>query len=245
MNAAPWLTDPLFSALQERGWSVGRNVHIESRITGGDYLRARDLAKELIEQRVDVIVTMTTGNAVAARQVTSSVPIVMLGSGYPVEAGLAKSLARPGGNVTGVSVYAGTEIWGKYVSLTRELLPSLRQLGVLFDYVASDKELDPLLAELRSATRALNVALRFWRNRSDHDLTTTLSEVSTMPLEAILVTGGPVHAQPANVARINDFALRRSTADDQRSGHQRVPRRGADGLFVYRQRARGALREHD
>jgi len=208
-SEAPWLTGPLFAALSGHGWTVGRNLHVETRITGGDYQRAPALAKELIEQRVDVMVTMTTGNAVAARQVSSSVPIVMFGSGYPVEAGLAKSLARPGGNVTGVSVYGGTEIWGKYVSLVRELLPSLRGLGVLFDYVASDRELEPLLAELRGAARALNIALRFWRNRSDDDLTAALSDIANAPLEAILVTGGPVHAQPPNVARINEFALRR------------------------------------
>jgi ABC-type uncharacterized transport system substrate-binding protein len=208
VSDSPWLTAPLFAALKGHGWSVGRNLHVETRTTGGDYQRAPALAKELIEQRVDVLVTITTGNAVAARQVTSSVPIVMFGSGYPVEAGLAKSLARPGGNVTGVSVYGGTEIWGKYVSLARELLPSMRGLGVLFGYVVSDRELEPLLAELRSAARALNVTLRFWRNRSDQDLTAALSEIPNAQVDALLVTGGPVHAQPPNVARINQFALR-------------------------------------
>jgi len=207
--AAPYLTDPLFAALRDRGWSVGKNLHIESRVTEGDHLRAPRLAQELIEQRVDVLVTLTTGNAVAAKQVTSRVPIVMLGSGYPVEAGLAKSLARPGGNVTGVSVYAGTEMWGKYVSLARELRPDLRALGVLFDYVVSDRELDPLLAELRSATRSLNITLHFWRNRTERDLTLSLSEVEKTPIGVMLVTGGPVHSQPANTARINDFALNR------------------------------------
>lgn len=206
---APYLTDPLFASLRKHGWSVGKNLQVEVRITAGDYLRAPDLARELVAQRADLIVTLTTGNAVAARQVTSSIPIVMLGSGYPVEAGLAKSLARPGGNVTGVSVYAGTEMWGKYVSLARELVPSLRELGVLFDYVASDKELDPLLTELRDAARALNVTLRFRRNQVDRDLSVSLSEIKKTSIGAMLVTGGPVHSQPANVARINDFALRR------------------------------------
>jgi len=203
-----WLIDLLLAALKERGWVVGRNLQVELRSTEGDHQRAAGLARELIEQRVDLIVTITTGNAVAARQVTSTVPIVMLGSGYPVEAGLAKSLANPGGNVTGVSVYAGTEIWGKYVSFARELDPGVRRLHVLFDYVVSDKELDPLLAELHGAARAKNLDLRFRRHTNEVELAASLSAIETADASALLVTSGPVHFQPANVKRIDEFALR-------------------------------------
>jgi putative tryptophan/tyrosine transport system substrate-binding protein len=209
---APYLTDPLLAALRERGWVLGKNIQVESRETAGDPARAPGLVRELVEARVDVLVTLTTGNAVAARQVTSRVPIVMLGSGYPVEAGLAKSLARPGGNVTGVSIYAGTELWGKYVSLARELLPDLPELGVLFDYVVSDPELDPLLVELRRASAALVVKLRFWRTRSEHDLTTSLSEIDAAPSRVLLVTGGPVHSRPASITRLRELALRHRLA---------------------------------
>jgi len=205
--AGKFLTDPLFAALKQRGWVVGRNLQVESRSTEGDPQRATGLARELIEQRVDVIVTVTTGNAVAARQVTSTVPIVMLGSGYPVEAGLAKSLANPGGNVTGVSIYAGTEIWGKYVSLARELVPPLRRLHVLFDYVVSDKELDPLLAELRAAERAMNVEVLFRRHMNPNDVSASLSALEKTEHAALLATSGPVHAQPATGERIGEFAL--------------------------------------
>lgn len=205
---SPYLTEPLFAALSGRGWVVGQNVLVESRITGGDYRRAPDLARELIGKRVDILVVLTTGNAVAARQVTSTLPIVMLGSGYPVEAGLARSLARPGGNVTGVSVYAGTEIWGKYVALAQEVVPSMRELGVLFDYVVSGAELGPALSELRKASLATNVALRFLRHQDESDLGASLAAIAKAPVDVILVTGGPIHAQPKNVALINEFALR-------------------------------------
>jgi putative ABC transport system substrate-binding protein len=205
--AGTFLTDPLFAALKQHGWVVGRNLQVESRSTEGDHHRATGLARELIEQRVDVIVTVTTGNAVAARQVTSTVPIVMLGSGYPVEAGLAKSLANPGGNVTGVSIYAGTEIWGKYVSLARELEPALRRLHVLFDYVVSDKELDPLLAELRGAERAMKVEVLFRRHMNPNDVSASLSALEKTEHAALLATSGPVHAQSATGKRIGGFAL--------------------------------------
>lgn len=205
---APWYIDPLFAALNERGWTRGRTLDVDVRFTGGEPSRASDLARELIRQGANLIVTITTGNAVAARQATSSVPIVMYGSGYPVEAGLAKSLARPGGNVTGVSIYAGSEIWGKYVSLAREVAPGLRELAVLFDYVVSDNELKPLLAELQSASSRLKARLRFLRHWSDADLAASLSGLEKAPVEAIVATSGPIHAQPANVARIAEFALR-------------------------------------
>ena len=96
----PHITDPLMAALSERGWSVGHNLLVESRFTGGDPQRAETLAGELVQERVDVIVTNVTATAMAARRATSVIPIVMATSGFPVEGGLAKSLARPRGNVT-------------------------------------------------------------------------------------------------------------------------------------------------
>lgn len=205
---SPYLTEPLFAALTVHGWVIGHNLLVESRVTGGDYRRAPDLARELIGKRVDILVVLTTGNAVAARQVTSTLPIVMLGSGYPVEAGLARSLAHPGGNVTGVSVYAGTEIWGKYVALALEVAPPMRELGVLFDYVVSEAELGPVVSELRKASIATNVGLRFLRHQDGSDLGASLTRIAKAPVDVMLVTGGPIHAQPENVARINEFALK-------------------------------------
>src|SRR5262245_20746126 len=113
------LIPPLVSALRDRGWTESRDFVIESRNTEQDPTRAMALAAELAAQPVHVIVTVNTAHAVAARRVTSTVPIVLFTSGFPVEAGLAQSLARPGGNVTGLSIYAGTALFGKYVDLLR------------------------------------------------------------------------------------------------------------------------------
>jgi putative ABC transport system substrate-binding protein len=90
-------TDLLIAALHERGLVVGRNLVIETRYTQGDPQRAETLAREVVQARVDVIVTQVTATAMAARRATTNTPIVMFTSGYPVEGGLAKSLARPGG----------------------------------------------------------------------------------------------------------------------------------------------------
>lgn len=92
--------DPLLAALNDRGWSVGRNLRFEARSTAAQQDGAADMARELIAKGVNILVTGGTANAVAARQTSRSVPIVMLASGYPVESGLATSLAKPGGNVT-------------------------------------------------------------------------------------------------------------------------------------------------
>src|SRR6185436_16529749 len=154
----PPLTNPFFEALRVRGWVVGRNLDVETRATGSDPSRALALARELVEQGVDVLVTVTTANARAAKQASRSVPIVMLASGYPVESGLVASLARPGGNVTGLASYAGTGVWGKYVAFLAELVPSLREMGVLFGYAPpayAQAEADLVIDEMRRAAELL------------------------------------------------------------------------------------------
>jgi putative ABC transport system substrate-binding protein len=109
--------------LPERGWLVGRNLIVDMRYTQGDPQRAEALARELVQQGVKVIVTNFTATAMAAQRATSVTPIVMLSSGFPVEGGLVDSLARPGGNVTGMAIYAGGgAIFGKFVQLLREMV---------------------------------------------------------------------------------------------------------------------------
>ena len=128
----PQLSDALIAALRDRGWG-SRNLVVDLRYTQGNPEHAERLAKELVNERVDVIVTVVTATAMAARRATNVLPIVMYVSGYPVEGGLAASLAQPGGNVTGMTVYAGGGVlFGKFLELLRELRPSLRELGVFW-----------------------------------------------------------------------------------------------------------------
>jgi putative tryptophan/tyrosine transport system substrate-binding protein len=130
----PWeeiAKSPLTTSLRSLGWIAGQNIIFEPRFAEGQTDRLPALAADLVRLKVDVIATLTNQETLAAKQVTSSIPIVMLLGVRPVEAGLVASLARPGGNVTGVTVapIAG----GKYLELLREALPNLTRVAILSD----------------------------------------------------------------------------------------------------------------
>ena len=116
--------EPMVEGFREHGYVPGRNLVIECRYPEGQEDRARSLAAELVDMKVDLIVAASTLNVRAAKQATSTIPIVMAGVIDPVRRGLVASLARPGGNVTGLTEDAGTEIAGKYLQLLREIAPA-------------------------------------------------------------------------------------------------------------------------
>jgi len=118
-------------SLASLGYVEGQNIVIEYRFAELDFGRLPSLAAELVELKVDVIVAAPTPAAVAAKKVTSSVPIVMISASEPVGRGLVDSLARPGGNVTGSTFSAGLEHFSKAMELLKEAVPSLRKVGIL------------------------------------------------------------------------------------------------------------------
>jgi putative ABC transport system substrate-binding protein len=169
-------------------------------------------ARELVALNVDVIVTSITGRAVAASRVTSTIPIVMITSGYPVEAGLVKSCARPGGNVTGNSIYAGTGIFGKHIEILKTLQPRLTRLAVLWSYVppiAHVGEGEMGLDELTRAASAAGMALRVIYTRTREDIEAALRTLSQERADALYVTGSPIHADARIAKAIADFAIER------------------------------------
>src|SRR5437899_1352916 len=117
-------------ALRELGYVKGKTVRFEFRSDHGQAGRLPELAAELVRLKVDVIVAWFTPAARAAKQATPDIPIVMALVGNPVETGLVESLARPGGNVTGMAG-VGSELAGKCVELIREMLPAGRRIAVL------------------------------------------------------------------------------------------------------------------
>ena len=125
----PWW-EAFVASLREQGWVEHQNIVIVRRYTEQRKEAALAVAEELVRLRVDVIVVASTLTALAAKQTTTTVPIVMTVPGDPVAAGLVTSLARPGGNVTGLS-FVGTELAGKQVELLKEAVPGLARLGVL------------------------------------------------------------------------------------------------------------------
>jgi putative tryptophan/tyrosine transport system substrate-binding protein len=210
------LTPRLAQALVARGWAEGPDFIIEPRGSGLDFQRSVAMARELVAQNIDVIVTVGTWHAVAAKQATRTTPIVMMTSGFPVLAGLAQSFARPGGNVTGLSVYEGSGLFAKYIQLLRELVPKLRRLGILWDHAppgyeemneATRKEMQASLEELRRVASEANMTHHLWMVRSASDLKGALAAAARLPLDALFVTGGTIHAP--NRAEIADFVTRR------------------------------------
>jgi putative ABC transport system substrate-binding protein len=118
--------------LVELGYIEGKNIHVEYRHESQDLRRLPALADELVAQDVDVLVAVTTNAAQAARKSTSSVPIVFMGVTDPISAGLAESLARPGGNATGITNVAAV-LTGKRLELLKEVVPKLVNVAVLWD----------------------------------------------------------------------------------------------------------------
>ena len=116
--------------LRELGWIEGRTITIEYRWAEGRSERFAEIAAEFVRRKVDVIVTSATEAVVAAKQATSVIPIVIAAAGDPVGTGLVASLARPGGNVTGLSIQQ-TDVAAKRLELLREIVPGLRRLAIL------------------------------------------------------------------------------------------------------------------
>lgn len=156
------MRDVFVAAMKEHGWLEQRDfVIIQSPHAAGP--AHVEQAKQLVSQRPAVIVTLGTSRALAAHRATRTIPIVMWTSGYPVEAGVAESLARPGKNVTGNSIYAGEAMWGKMVQLLCEAQPAAKKIGVLWGYAGaafSREEVEPALRELRAAASTLGRELQ-------------------------------------------------------------------------------------
>ena len=144
--------------LRELGYVEGQNITIMHRSSEGRYERLPDLAAELVRLKVDVIVAPAAQNPVAAKQATRTIPIVMTSHPDPVASGLVASLARPGGNVTGLSARAGPEIVGKQLELLKEAVSEVSRVAVLGN--PGNQAYPLLLGEAKVAARSLRVQLQ-------------------------------------------------------------------------------------
>ncbi|MGZ8453372.1 MAG: ABC transporter substrate-binding protein [Candidatus Binatia bacterium] len=143
--------------MRDYGYEVGKNLSIESRFADGKSDRLPGLAADLVRLNVDVIVTGVNPGVVAAKQATSTIPIVMTSGNDPIGSGLVASLARPGGNVTGLSMDTGEENFGKRLELTKESLSKLSRVAVLFNSGNAAHQL--YLKNLEQPARHLKVTL--------------------------------------------------------------------------------------
>jgi ABC-type uncharacterized transport system substrate-binding protein len=153
------VNNPQFiQGLHDLGYIEGQNIAFECRAAGGRYDRLPDLAAELVRLKVDVLVALPHHAALAARDATRTIPIVMAVSGLPVESGLVASLAWPGGNVTGMSYYV-TELSAKRMEVLKDLLPGLTRLVILSN-PATSRIIPQLVSDSEHAARALGISPR-------------------------------------------------------------------------------------
>ena len=150
--------------LRELGYIEGQNILIEYRWADGQFERLPALAAELARSKVDVIVAQNTVAALAAKNATSTIPIILVTVGDPVGSGLVASLARPGGNVTGLSLFPTLAIIGKQLELLKEAFPTLSQVAVLAN--PANPPTSDLLTETERAARSLDCGFASCRYES-------------------------------------------------------------------------------
>jgi putative tryptophan/tyrosine transport system substrate-binding protein len=194
--------------LRERGHIQGQNITIEYRYAEGKVNRFSELAVELVHLKVDIIV-VAGGNRLilAAKNATKTIPIVMTGGGTdPVQAGLVESLARPGGNVTGITNLSG-ELGGKRLELLKETVPKLAHVGVLYEPAAAPASVIEVKEVLPIAARALGLAIQSWELRAADDFDRVFASLNKERPDGLYITGGGA-LMSAHGKRIVGFALK-------------------------------------
>jgi putative tryptophan/tyrosine transport system substrate-binding protein len=185
-------TDGIRLALRERGYIEGQNIAIEYRYAEGKRDRFSDLAAEMVRLKVDLILVAGADRAIrAAMSVTKTIPIVMAGTGTdPVEAGFVESLARPGGNVTGLT-NLGAQLGGKRLELLKEAVGKVIHVAVLYD-PANPSHVHELKEELPAAARALKLALQSWELPDANSIERVFAELNKQRPDGLYVLGGPL-----------------------------------------------------
>ena len=179
----------LKAALRELGWIEGENIVFEVRSAHGRAERLPDVARELVALAPDLVWTALTPGALALRQATRSIPIVIGNAADPVGVGLAQTLARPGGNVTGLSAVS-SELAPKSLELLRAALPKLTRVAVLSN--PGDPTNAALMQGLPAAARALNVQLVTVTIRTPDEIEPALARLPREAVDAVVVPGGAI-----------------------------------------------------
>jgi putative ABC transport system substrate-binding protein len=196
----PW-TAPFLQRLRELGWIEGRNIAIEFRWAEGRAERFAEIAAEFVRLKVDIIVTHSTAPVIAAKQATSAIPIVFANAGDPVGAGIVANLARPGGNITGLSIQ-GTDTVGKRLDLLREVAPGIRRLAIMANIGNPAVLLE--MSEAQAAARILGLEVVPLEVRRPDDIAQAFEALKDRAF-ALYVAPDPLMF--TNRIRINTLAL--------------------------------------
>lgn len=175
--------------LRDLGWIEGKNVAIEYRYAEGRHDRLAQLAADLVRLDVDVIVTTATSDALAAQRATKAIPIVMVAAGDPIANGLVQSLARPGGNVTGLSQMLQA-VSGKRLELLKEMVPKLSRVAVLWNPQSASATLN--WKENQQPARQLGIQLHSLEVRSSNELDMAFESATRARVGALAILPDPV-----------------------------------------------------
>ncbi|HEV2056393.1 MAG TPA: ABC transporter substrate-binding protein [Methylomirabilota bacterium] len=197
-----YLGEAFRQGLRELGYVEGRNLIIEYRWAAGKVERLPELAAELVRLKVEVIVTSATPPTEAAKRATSTIPIVMASVADPVGSGLVAGLARPGGNVTGLTLMS-TELAGKRLQMVRELLPKATRVAVL-TYHGYTSPTRPYLEQMRAAAQQMGVQLVVQEVKEAGDLPGAFAALQRERAQALDVRASPFSTD--NAKRIVELA---------------------------------------
>ncbi len=182
---AAMLGEVFRQGLRDLGYVEGKNIVLEYRWAEGKFERLPDLAAELVRLKVDVILAAAQPAIVAAKNATQTIPIVAAVALVPVESGLVSSLARPGGNVTGVTLTVGPEIAGKWLELLKEAVPKVSRVAVLLNPATPART--PFLRETEVAARSLRVKLQILEVRGPEEFERAFAAMTSA--DALVVFG--------------------------------------------------------
>ena len=188
--------------LRDLGWVDGTSIIVERRYAEGRSDRLLALVAEIVELKVDVIVTSVSNDSLAAKNATKDIPIVMAAAGDPVAIGIVESLSRPGGNITGLSQMT-PDLTGKRLELLREIAPNVASVAVLFN---PDDPISRLgLNEIQPSARKLAVEVYALEVRNPVDLDKALQDAAGARVAALAIMPNPVFV--TNLRQIAEFAL--------------------------------------
>jgi putative ABC transport system substrate-binding protein len=224
-TAYPHLQGIFQQGLRDLGWIEGRNYGINYKFAEGHYDALPRLADELVHLGVDAIVASPTPAALAARNATATIPIVGIGFDNPIENELVASLARPGGNVTGLSYGVGPDIFGKDIELLRAMLPELRRVAVLSNSAGPNHAL--MISNVKTAARALGVEILLLEVSGPGEFDGAYAAMANERVGALFIFGDPMLG--VHRARLADLAMQYRLP----SMHTNRPHVEAGGLMCY------------
>jgi len=190
--------------MRDLGWVEGQNIEIERRSAEGQPDRLPALTREIVDLNVRVIVVSSTGHAAATKAIAPTIPIVMATSALPEQAGLVKSLAKPGGTVTGLSIESGVVMYSKRLEYLKEVAPRTSRVAVLTEW--KTKEEARWIPQLDATARELGLTLLHFSIVRPEDLEPGLARVLSQKPQALYIADDPLFLSRRHV--IVDFAMK-------------------------------------